>query len=45
MCFEAPVLSALAVGNPDANRIGGLLDVFDAFPVETVCVSGIPTAP
>jgi competence protein ComEC len=28
------------VSNPDADHIGGFLDVFDAFPVETVYVSG-----
>jgi hypothetical protein len=28
------------VSNPDADHIGGFLDVFDAFPVETVFVSG-----
>jgi beta-lactamase superfamily II metal-dependent hydrolase len=32
------------VSNPDADHIGGFLDVFDAFPVETVYVSGDPTA-
>ena len=30
------------VSNPDADHIGGFLDVFDAFPVETVYVSGDP---
>ena len=30
------------VSNPDADYIGGFLDVFDAFPVETVYVSGGP---
>ena len=32
----------LLVSNPDADHIGGFLDVFDAFPVETVYVSGDP---
>ena len=27
------------MSNPDADHIGGFLDVFDAFPVETVFVS------
>jgi hypothetical protein len=30
------------VSNPDADHIGEFLDVFDAFPVETVYVSGNP---
>jgi competence protein ComEC len=30
------------VSNPDADHIGGFLDVFDAFEVETVYVSGDP---
>jgi len=30
--------------NPDADHIGGFLDVFDAFPVETVFVSGDPNS-
>jgi beta-lactamase superfamily II metal-dependent hydrolase len=33
------------VSNPDADHISGFLDVVDAFQVETVYVSGIPTAP
>ena len=39
----SPVLDSLdgiVVSNPDADHIGGFLDVFDAFPVETVFVSG-----
>jgi beta-lactamase superfamily II metal-dependent hydrolase len=32
------------VGNPDAYHIGGFLDVFDAFPVEIVFVSGDPNS-
>lgn len=35
-------LEAIMVSNPDADYIGGLLDVFDAFEVETVYVSGDP---
>ena len=35
-------LDGLVVSNPDADHIGGFLDVFDAFPVETVYVSGDP---
>jgi beta-lactamase superfamily II metal-dependent hydrolase len=30
--------------NPDADHIGGFLDVFDAFPVGTVFVSGDPNS-
>jgi competence protein ComEC len=30
------------VSNPDADHIGGFLDVFDAFEVDTVYVSGDP---
>ena len=30
------------VSNPDADHIGGFLDVFDAFEVETVYASGDP---
>jgi competence protein ComEC len=30
------------VSNPDADHIGGFLDVFDAFEVETIYVSGDP---
>lgn len=33
-------LDGIVVSNPDADHIGGFLDVFDAFPVETVFVSG-----
>ena len=29
-------LDGIVVSNPDADHIGGFLDVFDAFPVETV---------
>jgi hypothetical protein len=36
--------SGLPVSNPDADHIGGFLDVFDAFPVETVYVSGDPNS-
>ncbi len=32
------------VSNPDADHIGGFLDVFDAFEVATVYVSGDPKA-
>jgi competence protein ComEC len=32
----------MEVSNPDADHIGGFLDVFDAFPVQTVYVSGDP---
>jgi beta-lactamase superfamily II metal-dependent hydrolase len=32
------------VSNPDADHIGGFLDVFDAFPVQTVVVSGDPNS-
>ncbi len=35
-------LDAIVVTNPDADHIGGFLDVFDAFRVETVFVSGDP---
>ncbi len=35
-------LDGLVVSNPDADHIGGFLDVFDAFPVETVYLSGDP---
>ena len=35
-------LNGIVVSNPDADHIGGFLDVFDAFPVETVIVSGDP---
>jgi competence protein ComEC len=35
-------LEAIVVSNPDADHIGGFLDVFDAFAVETVYVSGDP---
>jgi competence protein ComEC len=35
-------LDGIVVSNPDADYIGGFLDVFDAFPVETVYVSGDP---
>src|SRR5918995_7198746 len=35
-------LDEIVVSNPDADHIGGFLDVFDAFEVETVYVSGDP---
>ncbi|HEV2093057.1 MAG TPA: MBL fold metallo-hydrolase, partial [Rubrobacter sp.] len=35
-------LDGIVVSNPDADHIGGFLDVFDAFPVETVYLSGDP---
>jgi len=35
-------LDGVIVSNPDADHIGGFLDVFDAFPVETVFLSGDP---
>ena len=35
-------LDAIVVSNPDADHIGGFLDVFEAFDVETVIVSGDP---
>jgi competence protein ComEC len=35
-------LDGIVVSNPDADHIGGFLDVFDAFEVETVYVSGDP---
>ena len=35
-------IGGFVVSNPDADHIGGFLDVFDAFPVETVYVSGDP---
>jgi competence protein ComEC len=34
--------TGLLVSNPDADHIGGFLDVFDAFEVATVYVSGDP---
>jgi len=37
-------LNGIVVSNPDADYIGGFLDVFDAFPVETVYVSGDPNS-
>ena len=37
-------LDGIVVSNPDADNIGGFLDVFDAFPVETVFVSGDPNS-
>jgi beta-lactamase superfamily II metal-dependent hydrolase len=33
-------LDGIVVSNPDADHIGGFLDVLDAFPVETVYLSG-----
>jgi competence protein ComEC len=35
-------LDAIVVSNPDADHIGGFLDVFEAFEVERVYVSGDP---
>jgi competence protein ComEC len=35
-------LDGIVVSNPDADHIGGFLDVFDAFEVETVYISGDP---
>jgi competence protein ComEC len=35
-------LAGIIVSNPDADHIGGFLDVFDAFEVETVILSGDP---
>ncbi len=35
-------LEGIVVSNPDADHIGGFLDVFDAFEVATVYVSGDP---
>ncbi|MGH3144716.1 MAG: ComEC/Rec2 family competence protein [Rubrobacter sp.] len=35
-------LEGLVVSNPDADHIGGFLDVFDSFEVETVYTSGDP---
>ncbi len=35
-------LDAIVVSNPDADHMGGLLDVLDAFAVERVYVSGDP---
>jgi competence protein ComEC len=35
-------LDGIVVSNPDADHIGGFLDVFDAFEVATVYVSGDP---
>jgi beta-lactamase superfamily II metal-dependent hydrolase len=35
-------LDGIVVSNPDADHIGGFLDVFDAFEVESVYVSGDP---
>ena len=32
------------MSNPDADHIGGFLDVFDAFAVERVYVSGDPNS-
>jgi competence protein ComEC len=37
-------LDSIVVSNPDADHIGGFLDVFDAFEVETVFVSGDPNS-
>ncbi len=33
-------LDGIIVSNPDADHIGGFLDVMDAFPVENVYISG-----
>lgn len=35
-------LDGIVVSNPDADHIGGFLDVFDAFRIETVYLSGDP---
>jgi competence protein ComEC len=35
-------LDGIVVSNPDADHIGGFLDVFDAFRVRTVFLSGDP---
>jgi competence protein ComEC len=35
-------LDGIVVSNPDADHIGGFLDVLDAFPIERVYVSGDP---
>ena len=35
-------LDGIVVSNPDADHIGGFLDVLDAFAVSTVYVSGDP---
>ena len=35
-------LDGIVVSNPDADHIGGFLDVFDAFPVATIYLSGDP---
>ena len=35
-------LDGIVVSNPDADHIGGFLDVFEAFEVETVYASGDP---
>ena len=35
-------LDGVVVSNPDADHIGGFLDVFDAFSIETVYLSGDP---
>jgi competence protein ComEC len=35
-------LDGIVVSNPDADHIGGFVDVFDAFEVGTVYVSGDP---
>jgi competence protein ComEC len=35
-------VDSVIVSNPDADHIGGFLDVFDAFPVDTVFLSGDP---
>ena len=37
-------LDGIVVSNPDADHIGGFLDVFDAFEVHTVYVSGDPNS-
>jgi len=37
-------LEGIVVSNPDADHIGGFVDVFDAFAVETVYVSGDPNS-
>jgi len=35
-------VDSVIVSNPDADHIGGFLDVFDAFPVDIIFLSGDP---
>jgi competence protein ComEC len=37
-------LDGIVVSSPDADHIGGFLDVFDASALETVYVSGDPNS-